>query len=51
MSILAKFRASPRTNTLAEQLEIERLMKRGPNDRPAGIRHNHALARSTNGLW
>ena len=51
MSILAKFRSKPRTNTHADNFEIERLMKRGPNDVPAGIRHNHTLARLTNGMW
>lgn len=49
MDIFRKFRALPRNPSFAENAEVERLLRKGPNDRPAGVRHYHANLRSLGG--
>lgn len=51
MSIFRRFRNAHRNQTAAERAEILRLRRTAPNDKPAGIRHNHDFARSQIGWW
>ncbi|PRY73266.1 hypothetical protein CLV76_13118 [Marivita geojedonensis] len=49
MGLFRKFRNLPRASSIVETAEAERFLRRGPNDKPAGIRHNHTLLRSLGG--
>ena len=50
MQLFKKSRAINRPDISAETAEIKRILRKGPNDGPAGIRHNHVLLRSV-GKW
>ena len=51
MPIFRRFRKAFRTNKPAEVAEVSRILRTGPHDRPANIRHLPALSRSLNGWW
>ena len=49
MLSLRKFRATARNDRFAETAEVNRILRKGPNDLPAGVRHNHASLRMMGG--
>ena len=49
MQLFKKSRNTNRPDIFAETAEIKRILRKGPNDCPAGIRHNHNLLRSMGG--
>ena len=49
MNIFRKFRAFPRAATQAENTEVQRILRRGPHDMPADIRHAQDRLRSLGG--
>lgn len=51
MSIRRLFRSSPRPAARGENAEVSRILKRGPFDRPTGLRETHSFNRSLDGRW
>ena len=49
MSIFRKLRAIRRDDSFAERAEVERILRKGPHDRPVDIRHNQTLNRLMGG--
>ena len=46
---LRKFRTTARNERFAKTAKVNRILKKGPNDRPAGVSHNHASLRMMGG--
>ena len=51
MAILRIFRSMPRKTNQTETPEVNRILKHGPLDRPAGLREPHSYMRSLDGRW
>ena len=51
MTILRLFRSTPLSTNHGETTEVSRLLKRGPFDRPTGLRETHCFNRSLDGRW
>ena len=51
MAILRIFRTLSRKANQTEVPEVNRILKHGPLDRPAGLREPHSYMRSLDGRW
>lgn len=51
MTLLRFFRSTPRNGHLTEGTEMSRILRKGPHDRPAGLREAHSYGRSLDGRW